>query len=187
MNQRPSSPAARISLSAGGSCFNIVSFTRFQYGLSATVRPWLPHQTTSPLFTTNLARPDLTSFTISRDTQSPPWSRNTVRCTPGSSFTSSTEASVTQPLSSVNVMTSDLDSNGMTTLISSLVTGSKVNFTSLFTTASATLSGMTRPNISTNSLLSSGCPSLYGRYIIGRESPYAANEKAESAAVGGGC
>ena len=39
MNQRPSSPAARISLSGGGSCFNMVSFTRFQYGLSVTVRP----------------------------------------------------------------------------------------------------------------------------------------------------
>ena len=59
----------------------------------------------------------------------------------------------------------------MTTLISSLVTGSKIIFTSLFTTASAIFSGMTSPNISTNNLLSSGCPSLYGRYIIGRESP----------------
>ena len=50
----------------------MVSFTRFQYGLSVTVRPWFPHQTTSPLLTTNLARPDWTSFTISRATQSPP-------------------------------------------------------------------------------------------------------------------
>ena len=40
-------PRTRISLSAGGSCFNMVSFTRFQYGLSATVRPWFPRQTTS--------------------------------------------------------------------------------------------------------------------------------------------
>ena len=50
----------------------MVSFTRFQYGLSVTVRPWFPHQMTSPLLTTNLARPDLTSFTISRATHSPP-------------------------------------------------------------------------------------------------------------------
>jgi hypothetical protein len=42
MNHRPSSPAARISLSAGGSGFNWVSFTRFQYGLSATVGPGFP-------------------------------------------------------------------------------------------------------------------------------------------------
>src|SRR5262245_671636 len=35
----PSRPAARISLSGGGSCFNMVSFRRFQYGLSSTVRP----------------------------------------------------------------------------------------------------------------------------------------------------
>ena len=72
----------------------------------------------------------------------------------------------------------------MMTLISSLVTGSKIIFTSLFTTASATFSGMTRPNISTNSLLRSGWPSLYGRYIIGRVSPTAANENAELAAGG---
>ena len=69
-------------------------------------------------------------------------------------------------------MTSVLLSNGMMTLMSSLVTGSKIVFTSLFTTASATFSGMTKPNISTNSLVRSGWPSLYGRYIIGRESPY---------------
>ena len=93
---------------------------------------------------------------------------------------------MTQPLSTVNVMTSVLVSNGMTTLMSSLVTGSKINFTSFFTTSSATFSGMTKPNISTNSLFSSGCPSLYGRYIIGRESPYTANENAELAA-GGAC
>ena len=79
-------------------------------------------------------------------------------------------------------MTSDLDSNGITTLTSSLVTGSKIIFTSLFTTASAIFSGMTSPNISTNNWLSSGCPSLYGRYIIGRESPYTANEKAADGA-----
>src|SRR5215475_352184 len=97
---------------------------------------------------------------------------------------SSTDASVTHPLSSVIVMTSDLDSNGMTTLISSLVTGSKIIFTSLFTTSSASLGGITKPNISTKSWLSSDCPSLYGRYIIGRESPYTANEKAPA---GGGC
>ena len=47
---------------------------------------------------------------------------------------SSTEASVTQPLSTVNVMTSVLVMNGMTTLMSSLVTGSKIIFTSFFTT-----------------------------------------------------
>ena len=41
---------------------------------------------------------------------------------------------------------------------------------------------MTNPNISTNNWLSSGCPSLYGRYIIGRESPYTANEKAADGA-----
>src|SRR6476620_766015 len=99
-----------------------------------------------------------------------------VRCTPGSNFTSSTEASVTQPLSTVSVMTSVLDANGMTTLISSFVAGSKIIFTSLATTASATFSGMTNPNISTKNLLRSGCPSFSGRYIIGRVSPTAANE-----------
>ena len=97
---------------------------------------------------------------------------------------SSTDASVTHPLSTVNVMTSDLDSNGITILMSSLVTGSKIVFTSFFTTASAIFSGITSPNISTNNWLSSGCPSLYGRYIIGRESPYTANENAELAADG---
>ena len=79
---------------------------------------------------------------------------------------------MTHPLSSVNVMTSDLDSNGITTLTSSLVTGSKIIFTSRFTTSSAIFGGITKPNISTNSLVSSGWPSLDGRYIIGRESPY---------------
>ena len=78
---------------------------------------------------------------------------------------------MTQPWSTVSVMTSLLDSNGMTTWISSLVAGSKIIFTSFFTTSSATFSGMTSPNISTNSLVRSGCPSLCGRYIIGRESP----------------
>ena len=48
-------------------------------------------------------------------------------------------------------MTSVLVMNGMTIWMSSLVTGSKVIFTSFFTTSSATFSGMTRPNISTNS------------------------------------
>src|ERR1700761_9241908 len=107
-----------------------------------------------------------------------------VRCTPGSSFTSSTDASVTQPLSTVSVMTSVLDANGMIILISSFVTGSKIIFTSFATTASATLSGMTSPNISTKNLLRSGCPFFNGRYIIGRVSPTAANEKPPP--VGGG-
>src|SRR5207342_1809862 len=89
----------------------------------------------------------------------------------------STDASVTHPLSTVNVMTSVLDANGMTTLISSFVAGSKIIFTSLATTASATFSGMTNPNISTKNLLRSGCPCFSGRYIIGRVSPTAANEK----------
>ncbi len=84
---------------------------------------------------------------------------------------SSTDASVTQPLSTVSVMTSVFDVNGMMTWMSSLVAGSKIIFTSRFTTSSATFSGMTRPNISTNSLLASGWPSLIGKYIIGRESP----------------
>src|SRR5258707_13842274 len=74
-------------------------------------------------------------------------------------------------------MTSVLDANGMITLISSLVTGSKIIFTSLATTASATFSGMTNPNIATKNLFRSGCPSFNGRYIIGRLSPTAANEK----------
>ena len=78
---------------------------------------------------------------------------------------------MTHPLSSVSVMTSVLLSNGMMTLMSSFVTGSKIIFTSFFTTSSAIFSGMTRPNISTNSLTRSGWPSLGGRYIIGRESP----------------
>ena len=78
---------------------------------------------------------------------------------------------MTQPLSTVNVMTSVLLMNGMMTWMRSLVTGSKIIFTSFFTTSSATFSGMTRPNISTNSLVRSGWPSLSGRYIIGRESP----------------
>ncbi|MGY4450639.1 hypothetical protein ACVWZR_005299 [Bradyrhizobium sp. i1.3.1] len=116
-------------------------------------------------------------MTISRVTHSPPCSRNMVRCTPGSNFTSSTDASVTQPLSTVRVITSVLDVNGMTTLIRSFVTGSKIIFTSFATTASATFSGMTNPNISTKNLLRSGCPSFNGRYIIGRVSPTAANEK----------
>src|SRR5271165_1046298 len=177
MNHRPSSPAARISSSGGGSFFSIVSLTRLQYGLSSTVKPWLPHQTTSPLLTTKLARPALTSLTISRATQSPPCSRNIVRCTPGRSLTSSTEASVTQPLSTVSVITSVLVMNGITTWISSLVSGSKIIFTSRFTTSSATRSGMTRPNISTKSFTRSGWPAFSGRYIIGRVSPTAAKEK----------
>src|SRR6476620_10039101 len=71
----------------------------------------------------------------------------------------------------------------MTILINSFVAGSKIIFTSLATTASATFSGMTSPNISTKNLLRSGCPSFRGRYIIGRVSPTAANEK--PAPVGG--
>src|SRR5215510_2015880 len=99
------------------------------------------------------------------------------RWTPGSNFTSSTVASVTQPLSTFNVMTSVFVMNGMTIWMSSLVTGSKIIFTSRCTTASAIFSGMTRPNISTNSLTRSGRPALVGRYIIGRVSPTAAKEK----------
>ena len=45
-------------------------------------------------------------------------------------------------------------------LANSLVLGSKIIFTSRFTTSSATLSGMTSPNISTNKRTRSGCPSL---------------------------
>jgi hypothetical protein len=78
---------------------------------------------------------------------------------------------VTQPWSTVNVMTSVRDMNGITTRMSSLVTGSNIIFTSRFTTASAIRCGITKPNISTNSLTKSGRPSLYGRYIMGRESP----------------
>ena len=127
--------------------------------------------TTSPLLITNLARPLCTSRTISRATHSPPCNLNIVRCTPGNNFTSSTDASVTQPLSTFRVMTSLADANGMMIWTSSLVTGSKVSFTVLMTSSSATFSGMTSPNISTNSLLMSGWPSFSGRYIIGRESP----------------
>ena len=47
-----------------------------------------------------------------------------VRRTPGRSFTSSTDASVTQPLSSVSVVTSLAVSNGMTICTNSLVAGS---------------------------------------------------------------
>src|SRR5262245_10453057 len=73
-------------------------------------------------------------------------------------------------------MTSVFVMKGMTICTSSLVTGSKLIFTSRCTTASATFSGMTRPNISTNSLTRSGRPALSGRYIIGRVSPTAAKE-----------
>src|SRR5262245_30416903 len=123
------------------------------------------------------ARPERPSLTISRATQSPPLNRNIVRWTPGRSFTSSTEASVIQPLSTVNVMTSVLVMNGMMILMSSLVAGSKIIFTSFFTTSSAIFSGMTKPNISTNNWTRSGLLPLGGRYIIGRESPTATNEK----------
>src|SRR5215471_9335754 len=74
-------------------------------------------------------------------------------------------------------MTSVLVMNGMMILISSLVAGSKIIFTSFFTTSSAIFSGMTKPNISTNNLTRSGLLSLAGRYIIGRESPTATKEK----------
>jgi hypothetical protein len=57
---------------------------------------------------------------------------------PSPGVLSSTDASVTQPLSTVNVMTSVLVMNGMTIWTSSLVTGSKIIFTSLFTNSSAT-------------------------------------------------
>jgi hypothetical protein len=140
-----------------------VSLKRFQYGLSSIVRPWLPHQTMSPLLTTKRARPACTFLTISFATQAPPLSLKIVRCTPGSSLVSSTEASVTQPLSTVSVITSVLLSKGIMTWMSSLVTGSKIIFTSLATTSSATFSGRTRPNISTNSLTKSGLPPFIGR------------------------
>ena len=78
---------------------------------------------------------------------------------------------MTQPLSMVNVVTSDLLMNGMVTLMSSLVFGSKINFTSFFTSSSAAFSGMTRPKSSVNSLTASGRPAVGGTYIIGRESP----------------
>src|SRR5262245_46903262 len=117
------------------------------------------------------------SLTISRATQSPPLNRNIVRWTPGRSFTSSTDASVIQPLSTVNVMTSVLVMNGMMIVMSSLLAGSKIIFTSFCTTSSAIFSGMTKPNISTNNLTRSGLLPLGGRYIIGRESPTATNEK----------
>ena len=121
--------------------------------------------------TTNLARPDWTSFTISRVTQSPPPKWNIVLCTPGSSFTSSTVASVTQPLLTFKVVTSDLVMNGMTSWMSSLVTGSKVIFTFFCTISSATFSDRTMPKLSASSLVTSGLPYLDGMFIIGRESP----------------
>ena len=94
---------------------------------------------------------------------------------------------MTQPLSTVKVMTSVLLMNGMMIRMSSLVAGSKISFTSFFTTSSATFSGRTSPNISTKSLVRSGWPSFGGRYIIVRESPYAANENpAAGGAVGDG-
>jgi hypothetical protein len=57
--------------------------------------------------------PVLTSLTTSRATHSPPSKRNIVRWTPGKSFTSSTEAEVTQPLSKVSVFTSDHQFSGV--------------------------------------------------------------------------
>ena len=69
---------------------------------------------------------------------------------------------MTQPLSTVSVMTSVLDMNGMTIWMSSFVAGSKIIFTSFATTASATFSGMTSPNISTKNLLRSGFPPSMG-------------------------
>ena len=113
-NIRPGSPAARISSSGGGSCLSTLSFTSVQYGFSEGDAPCLPHQTRSPVFRTNRARPRWTSFTTSRATQSPPSIRNMVRRTPGNSLTSSTEASVIQPLSIVSVVTSLTVMNGMT-------------------------------------------------------------------------
>src|SRR5262245_34947759 len=74
-------------------------------------------------------------------------------------------------------MTSVVVMNGMMILMRSLVAGSKIIFTSFFTTSSAIFSGMTKPNISTNNLTRSGLLSLGGRYIIGRESPTTTNEK----------
>src|SRR5215813_9436283 len=103
---RPGRPAARICSSGAGSCFKTSSYTNLQYGFSEGVGPCLPHQTMSPVLRMNLARPLWTSCTISRATHSPPCSRNIVRRTPGSSFTSSTDASVIQPLSTVKVVTS---------------------------------------------------------------------------------
>ena len=70
-----------------------------QYGFAFR---WLAglfaHQTRSPVFTRNLAFSFLISLTTSLATHLPPSMRNMVRCTPGNSFTSSTEAEVTQPL-----------------------------------------------------------------------------------------
>src|SRR5262249_61334306 len=105
-------------------CFNTSSYTSRQYGFSEGVGPCLPHQTMSPVLSMNLALPRWTSFTTSWATHSPPCNRNIVRRKPGSSFTSSTDASVTQPLSTVNVLTSLFVSNGMTIWTSSSVDGS---------------------------------------------------------------
>src|SRR5262249_61026207 len=64
MKNRPSNPAARISSSGAGSLVKRGSLTRFQYGLSVTVKPWLPHHTELPLFTSTLARSDLRHVTL---------------------------------------------------------------------------------------------------------------------------
>src|SRR6516162_10366988 len=104
-NTRPSIPAFFISSSGGGNCCNTSLSTSVQYGLADGLSPCRPHHTRSPVFRRNFAFPVLMSLTTSRATHSPPSKRNIVRRTPGNTFTSSTEAEVTQPLSRVSVVT----------------------------------------------------------------------------------
>ena len=104
--------------------------------------------------------------------------RNIVWRTPGISFTSSTAASVTHPLSNESVVTSLAVMNGMTIWTSSWVVGSYVSWTSFSTTDCETFSGSTRAKMLTISCrASASSDSWYGRYIIDRESPYTVNEK----------
>src|SRR5678815_1898745 len=56
-----------------------------------------------------------------------------------------------------------------------------MSFTSFLSTPAATFSGNTSSNISTIALVASSFwVSMYGRYIIERESPYTANEKPDA-------
>src|SRR5215510_14680757 len=56
-----------------------------------------------------------------------------------------------------------------------------MSFTSFWTTPAATFSGNTSSNISTIALVASSFwVSMYGRYIMERESPYTANEKPDA-------
>src|SRR5215471_16101568 len=56
-----------------------------------------------------------------------------------------------------------------------------MSFASFLTTPAATFSGSTSSNISTiASVASCFCVSMYGRYIIERESPYTAKEKPDA-------